>query len=194
MNHSLEILKKRSGWRASLVIDAKLSSREDFYQPRNSKEISNPADLQLLKRLRSLADVIVTTGKTARIENYIASKFAPIAVLTEDESKVRKLPLFESQQNFTLSLQKPLSLDDLEAALRQQGYGSFLFEGGLQVLDQLLEQAENFELVLSVTGVEPNQTVASAKYLEYLFPACSWKITNEWSDSANQIIVAELTT
>lgn len=192
MNLSLGHLEKRRGWRATLVIDANLSSREDFYLPKTSKEISNPADLELLKQLRSLTDVIVTTGKTARVEEYKTSKFAPIAVLTDNESEIRDLPLFESDKNFSLTLENPLSTAALEAELRQRGFDSFLFEGGLQVLDLLLQQAENFELVLSVTGSEQDQEVDAAQYLKALFPAQAWQVTNQWRDRGNLVVVAHL--
>lgn len=46
----------------------------------SSRDLSNPADLELLKRLRALADVVITDAATARKERYRPSKLAPISV------------------------------------------------------------------------------------------------------------------
>jgi hypothetical protein len=66
---------KIQGFRFNHVISA-VSSEQDSYL------ISNPIDRKVLKAIRSSADLIVTTGKTAVAENLSASAFAPMLIIT----------------------------------------------------------------------------------------------------------------
>ncbi len=66
---------KIQGFRFNHVISA-VSSEQDSYL------ISNPIDRKVLKAIRSSADLIVTTGKTAVAENLSASAFAPLLIIT----------------------------------------------------------------------------------------------------------------
>lgn len=191
MIDSLDALHSRLGWRATLVIDASFQSREDFYRPSTSKQISNAADLDLLKRLRSLTDVIVTTGETARAEQYRASKYAPIVVLTRNQQSVLELPLFDSEQNITLKIDDSSFAQELTQALKSRGFHSFLFEGGLTILDRLLAEGLNLELVLSVTGSEQPDSIDAAYYLSLLFPNQKLTTTSTFIDRGNLVVVAQ---
>lgn len=75
-----ELLNKQNplvGIRSNFVFDAK----GNFAGVSNSsRDVSNELDRQLLIRLRSLADVIVTDAATARSENYRPSKWVPIQI------------------------------------------------------------------------------------------------------------------
>lgn len=46
----------------------------------SSRDLSNEADLALLKKLRSLADLVITDAATARNEGYRPSALAPIQI------------------------------------------------------------------------------------------------------------------
>lgn len=48
----------------------------------SSRGISNPDDRQLLLHLRTLADVVLTDGETARLERYKVPKTSDLAVFT----------------------------------------------------------------------------------------------------------------
>ena len=67
-----------NGFRFNHVIKASAGSA-------NSQQISNPLDRLILKVIRSQADLIVTSGKTAISENLKASRFAPLLVLTNND-------------------------------------------------------------------------------------------------------------
>lgn len=69
---------KIQGSRLNHVISA-ASSEQD------SNVISNPIDRKVLKAIRSSADLIVTTGKTAVAENLSASAFAPLLIITRQK-------------------------------------------------------------------------------------------------------------
>lgn len=47
-----------------------------------SEEATNSIDRFFLKAIRSVSDVIITTGQTARAEQLHSSRFAPLAILT----------------------------------------------------------------------------------------------------------------
>lgn len=64
-----------TGFRSNFVVSA--VSGES-----NSALISNANDRIILRIIRSTADLIVTTGKTAVDEDLVASKYAPLLVLT----------------------------------------------------------------------------------------------------------------
>ncbi len=66
------------GFRFNHVISA-VSSEKD------SNIISNPIDRKVLKAIRSSANLIVTTGKTAVAENLSASAFAPLLIITRQK-------------------------------------------------------------------------------------------------------------
>lgn len=69
---------KIEGFRFNHVISA-ASSEQD------SNVISNPIDRKVLKAIRSSADLLITTGKTAVAENLSASAFAPLLIITRQK-------------------------------------------------------------------------------------------------------------
>jgi len=141
-----------TGWRATLVVDA----AGNFKGLENSsKAISNELDLQLLLALRAKADVIVTTGKTARSENYRSSRFAPIAFITRDRGSLIDLPALNNPGQFeNLFLNNAdhaeLNFSSISEELKSKGFSKFLFEGGPSTLRQLLESDQRVEVVLTV--------------------------------------------
>lgn len=67
-----------TGFRSNYVISAKTKET-------NSGVISNDNDRMVLRAIRSSADLIITTGKTAVSEQLSASKSAPLLILTNSE-------------------------------------------------------------------------------------------------------------
>ena len=76
------------GLRANLVIDTDGNTSANPSQ--NSDSLTSELDRQLLKHLRSISDLIVTTGATFRAENLRPSKFAPMLVLSRQRNEVDK--------------------------------------------------------------------------------------------------------
>jgi hypothetical protein len=164
------------GWLASLVVDSRGNT---FGSDGTSKSVGNQTDLQLLIALRSKAALIVTTGKTARSEQYKASRFAPIAFITKDHQSLASIPAVEepgSFENIFLSSDKPLpnAFNDFDYELSGAGLPNFLFEGGLESLKSLLKSKLEVTLVLSIANV---QDFDEPKALELLN-----KILPDWSN------------
>ena len=69
-----------AGFRFNHVISTKRVSP-------NSDSLTNELDRLILKHIRSVSDLIVTSGNTARRENLKASRYAPMLVLTRTKDK-----------------------------------------------------------------------------------------------------------
>lgn len=159
------------GWRASLVLPHDFKSTEDFYRAGKSSNLSNAEDKLTLIALREAADVIITTGETARNENYRGSKHAPIAVLTRNPETLRDLELFKSgKENFTIDCASAQLGNCLNAKIRELGYSSPLFEGGLGTLRVLATDLETIQLVLSITGSEKPEELQPAHFVSAVLP------------------------
>jgi riboflavin biosynthesis pyrimidine reductase len=143
------------GWLASLVIDAEGNA---VGTDGTSKTVGNDTDLQLLLSLRAKADVIVTTGKTARAENYKASRFAPIAFITRHPESLATLPAIANPGAFenvylTSSTGDSSIFERFDRELSERGFESVLFEGGKSSLAELLASTLPARLVLSIANV-----------------------------------------
>lgn len=143
------------GWLASLVMDAEGNA---VGTDGTSKTVGNDTDLQLLLSLRAKADVIVTTGKTARAENYKASRFAPIAFITRHPESLATLPAVVNPGAFeniflTSSSGDSSMFKGLDKELSERGFESVLFEGGASSLTELLTSELPVRLVLSIANV-----------------------------------------
>lgn len=173
-----------NGWRVNLVLD---QSGKTSGEQGDSGDVSSEIDRALLGKLRSLADVIVTSGSTARIEKYKSSKHAPIAIFTLS-GDLDNVPAIQGTQYFTplvLTPEKHVatveeSLSDVDArilgydshsnsgswtesigsVLRQQGFQSPILESGLSTVRQFLEESQITEICLSVT-VENTEAVSA---------------------------------
>jgi riboflavin biosynthesis pyrimidine reductase len=142
-----------NGWLCSYAIDAHGNS---VGEAGKSSDLSSSFDLELLKSLRSQADCIVTTGKTARIENYRASKFAPIAFLTRNPMSLMEIPAFSKPgefENIVFSEFEDSTLFlEVRAALERRGFKKLLFEGGASSLNALVSQSMDVSLVASISN------------------------------------------
>ena len=178
-----------NGWRVNFAIDTSGSS---FGETGKSADVSTELDRLLLAKLRSLADVIVTSGSTARAEKYRSSKYAPIAIFTTS-GDLDSVPAIQGMQYFTPLLLTPSSqatkvaqaLSDVDvsvlpfeasgtdehwpsavaAVLRREGYQSPILESGLSTLHEFLRDMVVDEICLSIT--QPKSGGVSARDLNF---------------------------
>ena len=160
------------GWLASLVVD---SHGKTVGSDGTSKTVGNQTDLQLLIALRSKASLIVTTGKTARNEQYKASRFAPIAFITREEHSLASIPAVTLQgsfENIFLSSDKPLTdaFIDFDTKLSKARFHNVLFEGGLESLGSLLKSTLQVSLVLSIANVQDFDEPKALELLKKILP------------------------
>lgn len=175
-NFFAEKLANWQGWLASLVVD---SNGNTVGSDGTSKTVGNQTDLQLLIALRSKTSLIVTTGKTARSEQYKASRFAPIAFITRDQGSLASIPAVDSPGNFEnifLTSSKPLpdAFSDFDSEVSKAGFSSILFEGGLETVAALLKSPLRLTLVLSIANVQVFDEANARKLLNQILP--------KWSD------------
>lgn len=176
-----------NGWRVNFAIDA---ARNSFGETGSSIDVSTDLDRLLLGKLRSLADVIVTSGQTARAEKYRSSKHAPIAIFTST-GDLDVVPAIQGAQYFTPLVLTPsanaaaveVGLSDVDvqvlpyetsgdasawpasiaSLLHHEGFQSPILESGLSTLRQFLESNVVDEVCLSVTY--PARSAISARDL-----------------------------
>lgn len=145
-----------AGVRANLVQD-NLGSFVD--ETGSSRGISNGQDLALLKHLRSLADVVVTDGETARLEKYKVPIVCDLAVIT----RVGYKPEHSETTKRYVELLK-LDLPAAIGRLKELGYASILLETGpelyrghWQLVDELCLTATNYGVPnIEVLGIQGN--------------------------------------
>jgi riboflavin biosynthesis pyrimidine reductase len=185
-----------NGLRANFVID---TAGQSFGAKGDSSDISNHVDRLLLGKLRSLADVIVTSGKTARTERYKSSKHAPIAIFTQS-GDLDSVPAVQGTQYFTPLVLTPVeclaqvesNLSDVDVrfvtleatqddtlwpakvahALHHEGFQSPILESGLSTIRQFLESSVLDELCLTITASAKHRLSArnlSNHFLDQLF-------------------------
>lgn len=166
LNLLLQRIPKWSGWLASLVLDQSGSHKgpDD-----NSKSISNETDLKLLLSLRNLADEIITTGKTARAENYASSRYAPITFLTKDPDSLKETKAFQNPGQFPNKFFSTKSEETLFLELNErfvlEGAEALLYEGGPSLLPELISQIGKLNLVVTIANLEDPASVSPLAYL-----------------------------
>ena len=179
-NQFVEFLPAWSGWLATIV-----SSEDGLVvgQDGNSKGIGNQVDLQLLMALRSKADVICTTGKTARAESYKASRFAPLAFLTKNRESLSELPaVIEPGSHENIFIEPIVGIDPFNWAnteLNNLDLTSILFEGGPSSLEVLWSSELPVQLVFSIADCQEAEEV---DVLEILGVALPWLKSHELVD------------
>lgn len=162
----------------------------------NSEIISNPVDRHILKIIRAQADLIVTTGKTARSENLNASSLAPMLILTR--SPLLEIPAtqVQSQQEVLLTTEVATypntrvrtigkTTGDLGNWLLRETeqYDSLVLESGMStalVLQHLIDE-------ICLTVVDANvqeQALGTAQHFLKQFTS-SWKIIQLLEIEAN---------
>lgn len=166
-----ELIPNWTGWLASYVVD---SSGKYVDDNGSSANLGNSGDLSLLMSLREKADVIVTTGATARAENYRPSRFAPITVISRKPESLAKLPLFVNSGTFSNQVFQPSQdelFTELTGYLKEQGHSRFLFEGGPSLLNSLSTQAGAISIVLNIANAKDLSLVEPQTLLVALNPA-----------------------
>lgn len=176
-----------NGWRVNFAIDA---AGKSFGETGSSIDVATELDRLLLGKLRSLADVIVTSGQTARVEKYRSSKHAPIAIFT-NTGDLDAVPAIQGTQYFTPLVLAPSSktneiesgLSDVDvqvlayetsgesgswpsaiaSVLHHEGFQSPILESGLSTLRQFIENNVVDEICLTVTY--PSSIPISARNL-----------------------------
>lgn len=176
-----------NGWRLNIAID---SSGNSFGETGVSDDVSTELDRLLLGKLRSLSDVIVTSGRTARAEKYRSSRYAPIAIFTSS-GDLDSVPAIQGKQYFTPLVLTPMarsafveaSLSDVDvrilpyeqpsnvgdwpisiaSIIQREGYQSPILESGQSTLCTFLEHQIIDEICVSIT--RPNSARVSARDL-----------------------------
>ncbi len=179
-NQFVECIPAWSGWLATIV-----SSEDGLIvgQDGSSKGIGNQVDLQLLMALRSKADVICTTGRTARAESYKASRFAPLAFLTKSRESLSEIPaVIEPGSHANIFIEPRAGIDPFNWAnteLNNMGFTSILFEGGPSSLEDLWLADLPIQLVFSIAECQEAEDV---DVLEILGIALPWLKSPELVD------------
>lgn len=109
----------------------------------NSKGLGNDTDLELLKTLRSHAEVVLTSGLTARLENYRMPKHADLAIFTHRGVAGLNLKPKAGQK---LHILTPPTFQSYHAALSAltDRYQSIHIEFGPQGANELRDQIDLF--------------------------------------------------
>jgi riboflavin biosynthesis pyrimidine reductase len=113
----------------------------------SSRGISNNLDRDLLIHLRTLSDIVVTGGATARLEQYRKPKTASLAIISRRHVEISDaiaLTPPESSQVAVWSLQE----------LRRLGFNRVLLEVGPSLAREFLENDLVDEFCLTLTSGE----------------------------------------
>jgi riboflavin biosynthesis pyrimidine reductase len=192
-----------NGWRLNSVVDISLAK---WGSAGDSSGVSSSLDRLLLGKLRSQADLIVTTGKTARVERYKSSKHAPIAILTRT-GDLDLVPAVQGTQYFTPLIMTSEAdrsrvteqLEDVDvrimpyasdsiwpisvaALLAHEGFQSPILEAGPGTVHEFLAAGVLTEICLTITK-QANQAF-SARMLsletleEHFGPVADFQISN----------------
>lgn len=143
-----------NGVRLSMVAN---SSLQTSGVSRSSSDVSNSLDRELLKHLRSMADVAVTDVATAITESYRPSKLVELEIWTKS-GDARGLEDSSAGEFRPLRVQQ---IDDAVVRLQtlRQTHSNILLETGPTVTKVLASAQEIDEACLTVTQAE-NQDVA----------------------------------
>lgn len=163
-----DILKSQTrlhGVRSNFVID---QNGNYVDSTGSSRGLSNEYDLEMLKKLRSLSDLIITDSATSAKEGYKPSRFAPIEVWSSSGNFSGR-PSLEGLENKTV----PNPGEELRQ--RKKRFKSILLESGPTLTGILGQHGLIDDLRISVIGAENEASAAqiSTKFrnrlnLEYL--------------------------
>lgn len=137
----LETYQPLNGVRLNMVVDTNGLFTDKFG---SSRGISNELDRQLLTRLRSQTDVIVTGGNTARVEKYGVNKHAKVAVISHNSYPNPEI----------LTLTPPEGIDVATWCLPElagKGFSSVLLEVGPSLAKAFLSADLVDEFLLTVS-------------------------------------------
>lgn len=152
------------GIRANMVLN--LTGDSIAKQGANSDSLTSSTDRELLRHLRDVSDLIITSGATYRSENLRPSKLAPMLVLSRD----RTLGFAGEQSRGLNQVFVAQGEDVVDLAINfmaQNGYGSAVLECGKTLTSQFASRGAISEFCLTVNHsgfVSPN----SAKIVDLL--------------------------
>lgn len=129
--------------RANIVQGA---SGEFVDESGSSRGISNALDLERLLALRTLSDVVVTDGETARKEQYKVPRVADLAVITRQGYTPRES---DSTRKYVELRQNPL---DAVQSLIDSGYKRILLEVGPNLLRSMALAGLVDQICITNTG------------------------------------------
>ncbi len=113
----------------------------------SSRGISNDLDRELLLYLRTLSDVVVTDGETARREKYRVPRVCDLAVITREGYEP------EPRESGHKYLQFPgLSPAQVVSELQKLGYSRILLEVGPNLVRELIQANLVDQLCLTNTN------------------------------------------
>lgn len=112
---------------ASFVVDGTGSS---IGPAGNSSGLGNKTDLALLKSIRSNAEVVVTSGGTARADNISMPKTADLAIFTAVGVEALALVPAENQKLFVFGPEKAKDFVEALETVRDFGYRNIQVEFG----------------------------------------------------------------
>ena len=146
-----------NGVRLSMVANSRLQTSGIS---RSSADVSNSLDRQLLKHLRSLADIAVTDVATAMAESYRPSKLVELEIWTKS-GDARGLEDVSAGEFRPLRVQQ---IDDVVVRLQtlRQTHSSILLETGPTVTKVLASAQEIDEACLTVTQAEDQDVALSS--------------------------------
>lgn len=160
-----------TGWLSTFAVD---SDGAYVGATGTSKSLSSDLDLKLLIALRSKTDAIVTTGATARAEDYRASRFAPIVFLTKKPESLQEIRAFTQPGAFENLVVTDIPDDrvflETQKALQSKGLQRYLFEGGARTLPLLISQVGPIVLVLSISNLTKPEDLDPKTVLDKFLP------------------------
>jgi len=162
----------------SLVV----SESGDFQdQQGGSKNLGGETDLRWLISLRRRAEVVVTSGKTFRVENYRMPKAADLAVFSRSPLDTSGLVIKPEQQVLWLGNEQATNYVSAVNHLLEFGYKQIHIEFGPTGIAELLQAKFDFALWLSSESTSGLDT-ASGKLGCEIYKLC--KIDNLWLAAA----------
>jgi len=146
-----------NGVRLSMVANSRLQTSGIS---RSSADVTNSLDRQLLKHLRSLADIAVTDVATAMAESYRPSKLVELEIWTKS-GDARGLEDVSAGEFRPLRVQQ---IDDAVVRLQtlRQTHSSILLETGPTVTKVLASAQEIDEASLTVTRAADHDTALAS--------------------------------
>ena len=147
----LEAYAPLDGVRLNMVVGAKGSFTDESG---SSRGISNDTDRALIKWLRSISDVVVTGGHTARNESYRNTSKLQLAVISRKpavtDGRITLTPPTTTEVG-------PWTID----ALRTKGFHRVLLEVGPSLAGEFLSKNLVDEFCLTVTSGNEQTAVAT---------------------------------
>lgn len=179
----LSSLNLAAGWNIAIVF----SVSGQYVDERGSSDgISNLEDRKVLGHLRSQSDYIVTSGLTARQEQYRGSKYAPIVIFTRHLKSVLTVPAVATPSShptivFTEDAEvegvplpnlpsadiRPLLAGVAPLAQVEVGLGvsprmRLLYEGGLNTAQELVDGSSPLRIIATIADHSPADIHESA--------------------------------